>query len=290
MQEYYVYLLKDSITRNVIYVGKGKGERISAHVKAAKRCILPPKQTNKHLFYKIQKILKIGGEILEEKIAENLREEDALDIEEELISKFGIDNLCNFSPRGSMNFPPKDSEKYKKLIEDISKKSKENWANPEYKEKMTAIRRRQGDERRGKPGKKHSPETKAKIKANRGDGKWTEKRREHMREKMTGREHSWGDKISESLKRVWSTKEKRKLSQEEKERIRDFHTGQEWVKIPEEIKNKIINLYKTIGTKKIFRKLQEDGTPISKYLIGRVLKKAGVYKKYKKKTEFEKPA
>lgn len=289
MQEYYVYILTDSISNKVIYVGKGKGKRISFHVQAAKRFNEPPKQTNKHLFYKIKKILEAGGEVLETKLVENLAEEEAFDVEADLISQFGIDNLCNFSPRGSMNFPPKDSEKYKKLIEDISRKSKENWANPEYKEKMTAIRRKQGEAKRGTRGRPWSKETREKFK-NMKRPKWSESHKEKMREIMTGREHTWGDKISESLKRVWSTKEKRKLSQEEKERVRAFHTGQEWVKIPEEIKNKIIDLYKTIGTKKIFRKLQEDGTPISKYLIGRVLKKAGVYKKYKKKTEFEKPA
>ncbi|EJE1252962.1 GIY-YIG nuclease family protein [Vibrio parahaemolyticus] len=83
---YYVYFLKDPREKpaRVFYVGKGTGSRATDHLKKIDG-------TRKGKF--IQNILDSGACPIVSRIVENLTEEQALQIELELISSFGtIDN------------------------------------------------------------------------------------------------------------------------------------------------------------------------------------------------------
>jgi len=96
--EYYVYILKNSETDNPFYVGKGNGSRMYYHeniVKAGK------KLNNRHLYYKIIKILESGYKIKYEILYKTTDEELAYKVEEKKIEELGIDNLCNLTYGGN---------------------------------------------------------------------------------------------------------------------------------------------------------------------------------------------
>ncbi|HAS8399905.1 TPA: GIY-YIG nuclease family protein [Vibrio vulnificus] len=83
---YYVYSLKDPRAKpaRVFYIGKGTGSRATDHLKKVD-------DTRKGRF--IQEILDSGNSPIISRVVENLTEEQALQIELELISSFGtIDN------------------------------------------------------------------------------------------------------------------------------------------------------------------------------------------------------
>jgi len=96
MKTFYVYKLISTIDNSIIYIGKGKGERMFKH----KQFALCNKHDNKKLERKILKILKNGGDIICEKIHTDLTEVIALEKEKQIISEIGLENLCNISPGG----------------------------------------------------------------------------------------------------------------------------------------------------------------------------------------------
>ncbi|WP_242919702.1 LEM-3-like GIY-YIG domain-containing protein [Pontibacter liquoris] len=85
---YYVYILKDPISQQVIYVGKGKNNRLFNHVQCALETEL--------ISDKLDEIRKIGVDKVEHYILRHgLNEEQALEIESACIDLLGLENLKN---------------------------------------------------------------------------------------------------------------------------------------------------------------------------------------------------
>ncbi len=94
--EFYVYELVDSRTDTVFYVGKGKGKRVSKHVKAAKRGEVGLKADM------IREILAEPPARVIERIVKRFDDESkAYAYEERLIAKYGQENLTNQTKGGS---------------------------------------------------------------------------------------------------------------------------------------------------------------------------------------------
>lgn len=90
--EYYVYLLIDPRDNAIFYIGKGKGNRVSSHVKNS----LKGKIDNVKKYQRIIDIYKAGFEVITEKPHEYLSQSEAYRIERELISEYkqaGITNI-----------------------------------------------------------------------------------------------------------------------------------------------------------------------------------------------------
>lgn len=107
--------------------------------------------------------------------------------------------------------------------------------------------------------------------------------REFMTKMMTGREIKWASKISRSIKEWHKTnpipEESRKRAAEI---CRQKMTGKEFKPFSEEVKQKIIRMYQTMGPVLIARHLRDEGYDASSYLVRVALKKAGIYKKWQK--------
>lgn len=94
MNSYYVYILIDPRNDLPFYVGKGTRNRMYQHVVIVKRNKITNR--NKHLTYKIQKILHSGfDDVKYIKVFEHLDESIVFEKEKELIKEIGINNLCN---------------------------------------------------------------------------------------------------------------------------------------------------------------------------------------------------
>ena len=100
---FYVYHLIDPFNNTVFYVGKGYGERMYEHEKEVRRKVIPHK--NKHLYYKIKKIISLSGNIIYKKVFDKLDEKTSLLKESEEIKRIGRSNLkmgplCNLTDGG----------------------------------------------------------------------------------------------------------------------------------------------------------------------------------------------
>jgi hypothetical protein len=91
MKKYYVYVFIDPRDESIFYVGKGSGNRISAH---------RPQKHNPHLFSKLEKIRKLGLIVRREIIANFSDEAEAYEFERNFINEIGIENLTNIAPGG----------------------------------------------------------------------------------------------------------------------------------------------------------------------------------------------
>lgn len=291
MNDYYVYFIYQQFEnepKEIIYVGKGKKKRLQAHLSYLIRGSHPNK-VNTHLLNKCQKTIREGGEIFGEKIEENLLEEEALELEAIKIKEIGIDNLCNISPFGSVNTPPKGTDTYNNYIENMSRISKNRWANNEFKTKMNDIRKQQGLKQRGENhpnfGKKMTEDHKELLKKINSEREISPETRNKMREKMTGRDITWKDKISEGNKRDWLRRKQEgyTLSEEAREKISKANKNKKFKNLDQNVIELIIKHYDNFGTNRVREALLEDGYDVSHYLIRRTLKDAGVYVKFSKR-------
>lgn len=86
MNNYYVYLLLDPMNFYLpFYVGKGKSDRWESHLKEKSES----ESSNRHKFHRIQYIRKNGYEPVHLKWEENLNEDEAYELEADLIKRFG---------------------------------------------------------------------------------------------------------------------------------------------------------------------------------------------------------
>ena len=90
---YYVYTLTDPRDNKVFYVGKGKGKRLSRHVKDA----INGKIDNVNKYMQIKEIHSNGLKVIEEVVHSNLTESEAYRIEKELIHELRPQGLTNIS-------------------------------------------------------------------------------------------------------------------------------------------------------------------------------------------------
>ena len=228
---YYVYALIDSSTNTSFYIGKGKNNRMYDHVKHTKSGKIS--NNNRHLFNKINKLLKNDIDIKHIKLHENIEEREALRLESMTIKDIGLDKLCNMKSDGVYI---EYSDELRKKMSDAHKgnipwnKGKRNIYSDETLEKIRIGRSKQVS---GMLGRKHTKETKQKM----SDGK-----------KGKNWEELYGEKKAKTMKnnsRI--AKLGTKLSQESKDKISVRHKGrishikgQTWNDIDGEEKSNII--------------------------------------------------
>ena len=121
-QSFYVYTLINSLTDRVFYVGKGYANRMDSHEREARRDVKSYKCNT------IRKIWRQGGEVIKQKVAEFIDEQDAFIYEWCLINLiYGRKNLTNGSDGGEgargVEYTPEQMER---RIEGIRKA----YANP----------------------------------------------------------------------------------------------------------------------------------------------------------------
>ncbi|MFH1891089.1 MAG: hypothetical protein ABIK83_00225 [Candidatus Zixiibacteriota bacterium] len=103
---YYVYTLSDPDTRQVFYVGKGKGNRLFAHINEA---VEDTTKSNK--LDRIRQIHRSGNEVEFEIIRLGMSEKEAFEVESALIDFVGLSHLTNVDrghysdDRGRMTLP-----------------------------------------------------------------------------------------------------------------------------------------------------------------------------------------
>ena len=211
-KEFYVYELIDSITSNVFYVGKGKKYRCFTHEYKTRNGNIP--HNNKHLFNTINKLINSNIDIIYNIVFTSNNEDKCYEIEENIISNYGIDNLCNIelSARGI-----KHTEETRKKISNANTGRK---CSEETREKLRLIN----------IGKYQSVETRTKrsesLKGRTSPMKGrnhTESTKEKMSKSGTGRKHTEDSikKMKDSHKgKIISEEQRRKTSKKlMKERI-----------------------------------------------------------------------
>lgn len=87
---YYVYLLKDPMTGDVFYIGKGSGNRIFSHIRHA--IDLPPDSAKSE---RIRDIQETGQEVVCLIHRHGLTEKEAFEVEASLIDFVGLPELVN---------------------------------------------------------------------------------------------------------------------------------------------------------------------------------------------------
>ncbi len=96
--KFYVYKLITS-DDEVIYVGKGSGNRMNKHMQIAMGNSIN-RTKNPKLYNKIKKIINNGGFIKSEVVFESTSETDCLSEEVKIIGEIGLENLCNLTIGG----------------------------------------------------------------------------------------------------------------------------------------------------------------------------------------------
>jgi len=129
------------------------------------------------------------------------------------------------------------------------------------------------------------PENKLKI-SNRMKEQWKDpKFYSGMSSKMKGREITWKQKISNSIKK-WHSLPGNRISPEKRKEMNSIlklkMTGKEIKVYSPEIELRVVNMYETMGPIIISEKLKESNIQMSPYVVKRILKKNKVYKKCKR--------
>jgi len=96
---YYVYHLVDPKDQIVFYVGKGSGNRANCHESQVKRN--PSRYCKSVKDKKIISILSSGNSVKVRIVRQDLNEIESLMLEEEEISRIGIENITNIYKRGA---------------------------------------------------------------------------------------------------------------------------------------------------------------------------------------------
>ncbi len=176
----YVYIYYDPRKTPIepIYIGKGKGKRMSFHKNRAENPILKRK---------LEKIKVLGLEPIIEKFIDNISDEEALKIEIELITKYGrIDlgtgPLCNLTEGGDGTSGRIASEETKRLWSEQRRGKKQTPAQYEANCNRTVSEERKKEVSEFFKGKDFL----------------TKEQREDIRIKNTGQ------KRSDETKKLWS--------------------------------------------------------------------------------------
>jgi hypothetical protein len=177
MKTYYVYQYKDPTSNLPFYIGKGTKNRMFVHLKETLE-----NTENKRKWLYIQKLLNNGLSPIIEKIADNLAEIAAYELEESLIAYYGrigidpggiLTNICEGSrppvTRGQKHYnygKPVPVPNEQKRRENISKAKKGRPNGQKGLKKSQAMRDKLS---KSQKGKKRTDEQKAKLsEANKG--------------------------------------------------------------------------------------------------------------------------
>jgi len=190
MKPFYVYKIIDPRDNKTFYVGKGIGKRISQH-------LCPYNLRMQHPLYdRINEILSEDLKPVFKKIGKNLNENDAFNLEREVIEEIGLENLTNKCNGGGGCFGNKHSKETKRKM---SKSRRGRIVSKETREKLRKVL----------TGKKHSKETRIKM------GKSQKKRF-----KNPENHPHFGRKLSEETKRKISEAHKgKKVSKETRKKM-----------------------------------------------------------------------
>lgn len=130
--------------------------------------------------------------------------------------------------------------------------------------------------------KSQNPETKKKISES-SKRLWKDPDfRKKIVDKLKGRDITWKDKIGKTIKKRYSETPP-VITEETKQKLREAMTGYEFKKYSDDIENRVLELYSECGPKTMSKRLLQENINISPYKIISILKKHGVYQRYRKK-------
>jgi|TARA_B110000259_G_scaffold144359_1_gene162571 hypothetical protein len=184
-KKYYVYQLKTS-DGDIIYIGKGTGDRINKHVKIANHKS-KNRDKNPKLYNKINSTINKGGYIIPEILFESELEGLCLDEEIRIITEIGLKNLCNLTEGGEGTSGYKLSEETKAKMSASKKGVKRGPMSEETKAKISASKK---GSKGYWEGKVLSDETKQKMSDIKKGKEFSEEHKQNISEALTGRKLS----------------------------------------------------------------------------------------------------
>lgn len=216
MKTYYVYTLTNSLDGKVFYVGKGTGDRVNQHVRAAKR------GCQYHVHRKIRKIESYGGQIFPKVVFESGVEQDALVEEMRLIEFYGRENLTNLTDGGE------GSSGYKHTAE-VKEKLRQAKIGKKLSEESIALRQMTRKSRNipaWNKGKRMSEEFRKKVSAA-GIGRIPWNKGKHVSETIRKKiiNGLTGRPVSEKSRRTFIEMASRPKTEEHRRKISESKIG-----------------------------------------------------------------